>query len=59
MFIPFGSITVLQLYDSCACWHQTSSESTATIPTAKMPTAAAEIPAVMDVTPSIAGEKNL
>lgn len=59
MFIPFGSITDLQSYNSCACWHQTSGESTATIPIAKMPTAATEIPVAMDVAPNIAGKKNL
>lgn len=57
MFIPFGSITDLQLYNSCACWHQTSGESTATIPIAKMPTAATEIPVAMDVALNIAGKK--
>lgn len=59
MFIPFGSITDLQSYNSCACWHQTSGESTATIPIAKMPTAATEIPVAMDVAPSIAGKKSV
>lgn len=51
MFIPFDSITDLQLYNSCACWDQTSGESTPTIPTLKMPVAATEIPVVMNVTP--------
>lgn len=57
LYPGFGSITDLELYNSCACWHQTSGESTATLPTAKMPTAAAEIPVVMDGTPSIAEKK--
>lgn len=56
MFIPFAFITGLQLHNSCVCWHQNSCESTAIIPTAKMLTAATEIPVAMDVTPSVAEE---
>lgn len=59
MFIPFYSITDLQLYNSCACWDQTSGESTPTILTSKMPMVATEIPVVMNITPSIAGKKSV